>query len=99
MLEANGISDTERFFSAPQAPPGQGAPQQNGAGGTPPSPETMQEGLAGQQPSIGAGQTNPALAGAMGGGGMGPGQGLSMSPGQFASQQIQAAQQIGVAPQ
>jgi hypothetical protein len=98
VLAANGITDTERYFTAqPEAPPG--APGQNGAGGTPPSPETIQQSLTQQEPSIGAGQTNPQLAGEMGGGGMGPGQGLRMSPGQFASQQIQAAQQLGVAPQ
>ena len=94
VLEAQGITDTDSFFTA--GGPAGGAPPQ--PGGTPPSQGTMQDQMQPGQLPIGAGQTNPALAGAMGGGQNGPGQGLRMSPGQFAQQQIQAAQQLGVAP-
>ena len=94
MLESYGIQDTERFFTAPA-----GAPGQPPAAGTPPGAEGIQQGMApnGQAPVGSQGQTNPQLAALMGGG---SGQaGLSMSPDQFASQQLQAVQGMGMGAQ
>ena len=92
VLEAQGIQNTESFFTQPadaaQAPPGQ--PQQPG---TPPAPGTIQENMQpGPMPIGSQGQTNPALAAAMGG----QAGGLSVAPDQFAQQQIQAVQQLGL---
>jgi hypothetical protein len=87
VLEAQGITDTERFFapSQPQLPAGQP--------GTPASPETIQEGMANGQMPIGSqGQTNAPLAAAMGG----QAGGLALSPDQFATQQVNAVQQLGL---
>lgn len=85
VLNAQGITDTEQYF----APPTPAQPQP----GTPSSPETMAEGMAPGQPQIGSqGQTNPDLAAAMGGGAGG----LALSPDQLATQQVNAAQQLGL---
>jgi hypothetical protein len=87
VLDAQGITDTERYFTGPAQGAAPGPP------GTPPSPETVQEGMApGALPVGSQGMTNPGLAAAMGGGGGG----LSVAPDQFAQQQIQAVQQLGL---
>lgn len=85
VLEAQGITDMERYFAPQQgAPPGQG---------TAPSAETIQEqAQPGPLPIGSQGQTNPALAAGMGG----QSGGLRVSPDQFAQQQIQAVQQMGM---
>jgi len=92
VLESYGL-DPSPFF-----PPQQGAP---GAppGGTPQGAAGVAEGMSpnGGNPIGSQGQTNPALAAQMGGG---AGQaGLAMSPDQFAQQQVQAAQQMGMGAQ
>jgi hypothetical protein len=57
----------------------------------------MQEQQNGGPAPVGSqGQTNPALAAAMGQGGAG---GLAMGPDQFAQQQLQAVQQLGLGAQ
>jgi len=89
VLESYGIQNTEQFFQPPQQaalPPG-GTPQ--GAAG-------MQAQQNGQAPVGSQGQTNPAAAAAMGQGGP---NGLSMAPDQFAQQQLQAVQQMGMGAQ
>ena len=88
VLDAQGIQNPETFFNAP-APAAPGGQQP----GTPPSPETLQEGMqTGPLPIGSQGQTNPALAAGMGG----QAGGLRVSPDQFAQQQIQAVQQMGL---
>ena len=92
VLESYGIDSTEQFFlpqGQPQGqlPPGQGTPQ--GAAG-------MQEQAPTPQPVGSQGQTNPELAAAMGQGG---GNGMAMAPDQFAQQQLQAVQQLGLGAQ
>jgi hypothetical protein len=94
LLESYGVQDPQKFFTPPAPPqgalpPGQGTPQ--GAAG-------IQQGMAPNGNPVGSqGQTNPALAAQMGGG---SGQaGLSMSPDQFAMQQLQAVQQMGLGAQ
>ena len=72
--------------------------------GQPPAQAGTPQGAAGMQaeqtrapaPVGSQGQTNPALAAAMGQGGAG---GLSMAPDQFAQQQLQAVQQMGMGAQ
>ena len=85
VLDASGITDKDRYFAPQQgAPPGQG---------TAPSAETTQEQMQpGPNPIGSQGQTNPALAAGMGG----QSGGLRVSPDQFAQQQIQAVQQMGM---
>jgi hypothetical protein len=90
VLDAQGITDKERYFSGP---PGAAAPAQPQQPGTPPSADTLQQGMQpGPLPIGSQGQTNPALAAGMGG----QSGGLRVSPDQFANQQIQAVQQLGV---
>lgn len=90
VLNSYGITNTEEFFQA--GPPALPA-------GSPPATPAGAQGIAeGMQPPGGpmgsGGQTNPGLAAAMGGG-----NGLSMSPNQFAGQQLQAVQQMGMGAQ
>jgi hypothetical protein len=88
VLESYGITNTAPFFKPPgaqQMPPG--AP-----GGTPQSAASMQQGALPPGGPNPGGQTNPGAAAAMGQGGA---NGLSMSPDQFTSQQLQAVQQMG----
>jgi hypothetical protein len=89
VLESYGIQNTAPFFK----PPGQQAP--GAPGGTPQGAASMQQA---QLPPGGAnpGQTNPGAAVAMGQGGAG---GVGMSPDQFASQKLQAVQQLGLGAQ
>jgi hypothetical protein len=92
VLESYGL-ESDRFFP-PQPAAGQPPP-----GGTPQGAAGVAEGMSpnGGQPIGSQGQTNPALAAQMGGG---AGQaGLSLSPDQFAQQQVQAAQQMGMGAQ
>jgi hypothetical protein len=57
----------------------------------------LQEAQNGGPAPVGSqGQTNPQLAAAMGQGGAG---GLAMAPDQFAAQQMQAVQQLGLGAQ
>ena len=87
VLEAQGVTDAEKYFNNPATQPQGGimAPPQ---GGTPPGqgppPQLMPPGAGSQ------GQTNAPLAAAMGGN-----NGLTVSPDQFAQSQVQAAQQLG----
>jgi hypothetical protein len=92
VLEAQGIQNTESFFTQPADAPQQ--PQQPGPQpATPPSPQTLQDGMQpGPLPIGSQGQTNAPLAAAMGG----QAGGLRVSPDQFAQQQIQAVQQLGL---
>ena len=99
VLKAQGIQDTDSYFtSAPQGPPpGAPAPAPPQAPGTPPGYAALQDQVAQDTAMIGAqGQTNIPMAASMGGGQLGPGQGLRLSPQQFAQQQVQAAQQLGM---
>jgi hypothetical protein len=91
VLESYGIFDTDRYFSQPAA-------EAVSPNGTPPGAEGLQEDMAPTQPGVGSqGQTNAGLAATMGGG---AGQaGLSLSPDQFAQQQVQAVQQMGLGAQ
>jgi hypothetical protein len=92
VLESYGIDSTEQFFL-----PAGGQPGQLPAGGTPQGAAGMQEAQNGGPASVGSqGQTNPQLAAAMGQGGAG---GLAMAPDQFAAQQMQAVQQLGLGAQ
>ena len=82
VLESYGIQNTQPYFKpVPQAPAG--AP-----GGTPQQATSMQQGPP--VPVGNPGQTNPALAIQMG-----QGNPLSMNPDQYATQQLQAVQQLG----
>jgi hypothetical protein len=85
VLRAQGITEVGQFFTSPQA----GA----GPAGTAASPETLAEGMQpGALPVGSQGQTNPDLAASMGG----QAGGLRLSPDQFATQQVQAVQQMGL---
>jgi hypothetical protein len=87
VLEAQGVTDVDKYFVNPATQPQQGmmAPPQP-PGGTPPgAPAQLQPPGAGSQ-----GMTNEAAAVQMGGN-----NGLNMSPDQFAASQVQAAQQLG----
>ena len=89
VLESYGVENVDEYF-APQRPAA--AP-----GGTPQGAAGIQEDMAPPGQPIGSqGQTNPELAAAMGQGGGG---GLALSPDQFAQQQLQAAQQLGMGAQ
>jgi len=93
VLDAAGVEDTQRFFKNPQAGPQQGMfpPGGQNAQGTPQGMAGAQQQLAPGQAQIGSqGQTNAAAATQMGGN-----NGLTLSPDQFASSQVQAAQQMG----
>jgi hypothetical protein len=89
VLDSYGITNTAPFFK----PPGQGPPP-GPPGGTPQGAASMQQPPPG--PLGSGGQTNPGLAASMGQGGGG---GLSMTPDQFTSQQLQAVQQQGMGAQ
>ena len=92
VLSSYGIDNPEPFF----APPQQQLPPGGTAGGTPQGAQSLQ---AAQQPALpggSQGQTNVAAATAMGQGGA---NGLAMSPDQFATQQLQAVQQLGMGAQ
>ena len=92
VLESYGITNTEQFFQPPGQAPGALPPP----GGTPQGAAGMQAQQNGSAPVGSQGQTNPALAAAMGQGGA---NGLAMSPDQFAGQQLQAVQQMGMGAQ
>jgi hypothetical protein len=88
VLEAQGVTDSAKYFNPPgQGPPPQGmmAPPNGGPPGGPPATPQLNPPGAGSQ-----GMTNVPAAVAMGGN-----NGLNMSPDQFASSQVQAAQQLG----
>jgi hypothetical protein len=92
VLESQGVTDTERYFTPP---PQQGvfAGQQGGGQNAQGTPPTLQNSFPPQlqPPGQGSqGMTNPALATQMGGN-----NGMNMSPDQFAQSQVQAAQQLG----
>ena len=90
VLEAQGVTDADKYFNNPATqPPQQGmmAPPQGiqGPQGPPGQPPQLMPPGAGSQ-----GQTNAPLAAQMGGN-----NGLTVSPDQFAQSQVQAAQQLG----
>ena len=99
VLEAQGVQDTDSYFQAqpaqlPGAPPGPPGPPGPAGAPAPIDPQSLMDQMqTGPSPP---GQTNIPLAAGMGGGQLGPGQGLRTSPQQFAQQQIQAAQQLGM---
>jgi hypothetical protein len=101
VLQAYGIQETAVYLQPPKPPPGPppGAgppPPQMGPGGTPMGPPGIADALAPPQPGgNAAGQTNPGLARAMGGGAGG----LSLAPGGLAAQQVRAAQGLGLRTQ
>ena len=89
VLEAQGVTDADKYFNNPASQPQQGmmAPPQGTPPGTPgqgPPPQLAPPGAGSQ------GQTNSALATQMGGN-----NGMNLSPDQFAQSQVQAAQQLG----
>jgi len=94
VLDAQGIDDTQRYFNHPQSQPQQGMfPQQGGQNGqgTPQGVQGLQQQLQpGPQPMGSQGQTNVQAATMMGGN-----NGLNLTPDQFASSQLQSAQQLG----
>ena len=104
ILDAYGIQEKGAFqVKAPPQQPGLPPPGQAGAGpssnGTPQTPSNVQDQMSPNMNPVGSqGQTNPALAAAMGGQSGGP-TGLQMSPDQFASGQIRAVQGLGLGAQ
>jgi len=96
VLDANGIENPEQFFTQGGPPAGGQMPPPQPQG-TPPDNITIQNELQPGPPQMGSqGMTNIPLAAGMGGGQLGPGQGLSQTPQQFAQQQVQAVQQLGM---
>jgi len=87
VLEAQGVTDADKYFQNPSTQPQQGmmAPPQLPPGNGQGPPSQLAPPGAGSQ-----GMTNADLATQMGGN-----NGMNMSPDQFAASQVQAAQQLG----